>query len=130
MLMIILFFIALLGLIVLFGYKYRQIASGVVHVDTTEGAADWTRPDIRVIRTLTKEQSRIYIHRLALLCLKLWIKSAYFIRKIDKAIRERLMRFLHRNAKRMNEDGTRQASSFLRHISDRGTEGSGEDERK
>ncbi len=76
--------------------KVWLVRSGKYSAGTYE-EADWTELSIEAVRQRLIELAKFTAHHSVLLALKGWIIVASWLRRADRAIKERLMRFLHRN---------------------------------
>ncbi len=105
-----LFIISLILIVALVCYRAWQIRAGRVVVEET--LESWPSFDHAAFKQSLREYTKATIHHGALLALKLWIRIAYWVRKQDKRVHDKLLGFLHRGAKERGEG----PSKFLEHI--------------
>ena len=90
------FFFAISLCFALIARKIWQFRSGRILPDSYE-PADWTDLSIERVRERLLEISKFTIHHTVLIMLKVWIKTAHWIRMMDRKIKMRLTHLLHRN---------------------------------
>lgn len=111
---IILLFVSLL---IAFGILYRrvwQMRTARIVMNTGVEEADWSRISIETIKTRLIELAKIGAHLSLLFALKIWIKTAYALKKVDKWVRVKIMNLLHHNG---HYGSGGKPSRFLEHIS-------------
>ncbi len=77
--------------------------------------ADWTELSIEAVRMRLMELAKFTAHHSVLLALKAWIVAANWLRRTDRAIKERLTRFLHTNGHYAGGEGAK-PSGFIADI--------------
>jgi hypothetical protein len=93
---IILFFFGIALASALIVRKIWQFRSGRIVPGSYE-PADWTDLSIESIRMRLVELAKFAVHHFVLFALKVWIKTTNLVHSIDRRIRAKLTRLLHRN---------------------------------
>ena len=94
---IIIFFVSIIIAFGMIGFRMWQLNKGRVVTDASYEESDWTELSVEIVRARLIEWTKLGLHHSLLYALKVWIKLAAFLRKIDARIREKLTHFLHKN---------------------------------
>ena len=115
LLTITIFFLPLTIAFAMIARRIWQIRTGRFVVGSQYEAADWTELSIEIVRSRLAEWAKFSIHHLILFLLKVWVKTAYGIKRIDRYIKKRLTHLLHKNG-HLPAGG--KPSIFLKNMSD------------